>query len=342
MRAAFCTAPGTIELRHVEDPKPGPTDVVVQVRSCGICGSDLHYYSGAEPPPAACPGHEIAGEVVAVGSAAKATIGTLVAVEPLVTCGVCPACRTGNYQLCERLRIIGHSRHGGFADFVRVPATAAFPLPDGVDVEVGALTEPLAVAVHALRLLAPAPGDRVLVLGGGTIGLMAVAAAAAAGAGEIWLTARHAHQEEAARRLGATHVFRGDSGEAELREAARTRPIDAVVETVGGTATTIDSAIQLVRAGGSIVVLGIFTERPRLDALLLVVREIRLIGSMTYGRGGTRADFERALDILARDPRRFRSLITQRVELADLGLGFAHAADKRSGAIKVAVQPQRS
>lgn len=339
MRAAYCTAAGVLEVRQVADPTPERGQVIVQVRSCGICGSDLHYYAGGEKPPRACPGHEIAGEIVAVGRDTAARVGAHVAVEPLVTCGQCSACRTGDYQLCVRLRIIGHSVDGGFADFVRAPASATFELPENVDVEVGALTEPLAVAVHALRLLMPTPGDRHLILGSGTIGLMSVAAAAAAGAGEIWITARHPQQEAAALRLGATRVFRGAQAEAELREAAQAQPIDAVIETVGGTANTLEQAIHLVRAGGSVAVLGIFSESPRLDALLLVVREVRLIGSMTYGRSGARADFDRALAILARDPERFRALITHRVGLAEIGSGFAQAADKRSGAIKVAVSP---
>lgn len=339
MRAAFCSAPGTLEIRQVAEPTPQSGEVIVQVRSCGICGSDLHYFSGGETPPRACPGHEIAGEIVALGSDTAARLGARVAVEPLVTCGKCSACRTGDYQLCARLRIIGHSVNGGFAEFVRVPAGATFELPENVDTEVGALTEPLAVAVHGLRLLAPRPGDRHLILGGGTIGLMSVAAAVAAGAGEVWVTARYAHQEAAALRLGATRVFRGDAAEAELRDAAQAHPIDAVIETVGGAANTLEQAIHLVRAGGSVAVLGIFSENPRLDALLLVVREIRLIGSMTYGRSGTRSDFDRALAILARDPKRFRALITHRVGLSDITSGFTQAADKRSGAIKVAVSP---
>jgi len=311
---------------------------LVRVRGCGICGSDLHYFSGGFPPPAVCPGHEIAGEVVAAGQDAAVAIGTRVAVEPLVVCGTCAYCRTGDYQLCPAFRVIGNGVDGGFADQVCVPAYAVFALPDEVDFEVGALAEPLAVAVHALRLARLTLGDRVLVLGGGTIGLLAVAAAIAAGAGEVWATVRHSHQEDAAIALGATRVFRGDDAAKELSVAARQQPIDTVIETVGGTAGTIDQAIRLVRRGGTVMVLGIFTAAATIDATSLVVKEVRLIGSMTYGRAGTRADFDRALALLRTAPERYRALITHRFPLEQIGAAFATAMDKSSGSIKVQIQ----
>jgi len=342
MNAAYCTTAGRIEIRSIAEPIPAPHEVVVEVHACGICGSDLHYFDGGFPPPAICPGHEIAGRIVAVGATAGIELGTRVAVEPLVVCGNCPYCRTGNYQLCPQFRIIGNSVDGGFAERVCVPARSVFPLPDEIDFEVGALTEPLAVAVHALRLAQPTTGDSVLVLGAGTIGLMAVAAARAAGAGTIWVTARHPHQEAAARSLGADQVFIGRAGEANLRAQARRDVVDIVVETVGGTAPTIEEAIRYVRRGGKVVVLGIFTQPSRIDATTLVVKEVQLLGSMTYGRAGVRADFERTLDILRRDGERLRTLITHRVALGEIAAGFAAAADKRSGSIKVIVQPNRS
>lgn len=337
MKAAQCIAGGRFEVRERERPVPGADDVLVRVRVCGICGSDLHFFVGGFPPPLVCPGHEIAGEIVAAGSNAIDRIGERVAVEPLVPCGTCPYCRTGDYQLCPGFQILGNTLDGGFAEYVRVPARAAFTLPAAIDFEVGSLTEPLAVAVHALRLARLDPGDRVLVLGAGTIGLMSVAAARAAGAGSVWTTARHEHQAEAARRLGADEVFVGPAGEKDLRDQARRRPIDTVIETVGGEADTLAESVHLVRRGGVVMVLGIFTRPVAIDATTLVVKEVRVIGSMTYGRSGTRADFDRALQILARTPEPFRALITHRYALDEIERGFVTAADKRSGSIKVSV-----
>lgn len=340
MRAAFCLEPRKTELREIPDPKPARGEVVVRVHNCGICGSDLHFFSGQFPPPPVCPGHEIAGEVAEVGpGVGNVRAGDLVVVEPLVTCRQCNFCLSGNYQLCPELRVLGNMVHGGFADYVRVPASAVFPLPAKLDMAVAALTEPLAVAVHGLRLAPVCAGDRVAVLGAGTIGLMSVAAARASGASEVWVTARYAHQAEAARRLGATRVFTGSAAYVELAEAGSQRPPDVVVETVGGQADTLEQGLPLVRRGGTVVVLGLFTSMPALNGILLVIKEIRIVGSMTYGRTIAGADFERALDILSQRAQDFASIVTHRYPLEQIQAAFSTAADKHSGAIKVSVSP---
>lgn len=338
MRAAYCTQPGAFELRDIEQPTAGPGEVVIRVRSCGICGSDLHFFHGDFPPPSVCPGHEISGEVVDVGASSHVRPGDRVAIEPLVVCRECSYCRTGDYQLCEKFRLAGTTVDGGFAEYLRVPSYALFPLPANVDFEVGALTEPLAVAVHAVRLANVRLGHRVVVLGAGTIGLLTVAAARASGAADVWITARHPQQCASAEALGATRVFMGDAAGA-LADLARQRPVDAVIETVGGTAETINQALMLVRPGGWVAVLGVFTGRPSLNALLLLVKEIRIVGSLTYGRPGPRADFDVALQLLSDHPERFRQLITHRFPLAEITRGFETAGDKRSGSIKVAIRP---
>lgn len=338
MLSAFFQTAGSIELREVPKPEPGPGETLVKVRRCGICGSDLHVFHGGFPPPAVCIGHEISGEVAEVGAGVTTVkAGDRVAIEPLVVCGHCEFCRIGDYQLCRQMQILGVVRDGGFSEYVQVPASCLFALPAAVDFEVGALTEPLAVAVHGVRLANVRLGDRVLVQGAGSIGLMAVAAARAAGAGDVWVTARHPQQAEAATILGATRVFRGAEAAGELSNAAMSEPIDAVIETVGGTADTLTEAMQVVRPAGIISVLGIFTKLPRLNTMLLVLREVRLVGSMTYGRSGARADFDVALQLLASMPERFRRMVTHRVPLAQIQQGFETAADKQTGAIKVAV-----
>lgn len=339
MHAAFCTAPGTFELREVERPVPRAGEVVIKVRNCGICGSDLHFFHGGFPPPPVCPGHEVSGQVAEVGAGVKRLQpGDRVAIEPLVVCGACWACRTGDYQLCRKLQIVGTMLDGGFAEYLRAPAAAAFPLPQSVDFEVGSLTEPLAVTVHAVRLGDVRMGDRVLVLGAGTIGLLSIVAAKAAGAAEVWITARHAQQCAAAEALGASRIFTGPDAASALSDAARAASVDAVVETVGGTADTLNDALHVVRRGGRIVVLGVFTGMPTLNALSLMAKEVRLIGSLTYGRCGPRADYDVALQLLADAPERFRGLITHRLPLADISRGFETALNKRSGSLKVTIQ----
>jgi 2-desacetyl-2-hydroxyethyl bacteriochlorophyllide A dehydrogenase len=340
MIAAFCTAAKQFELREIASPSPAAKHAVIRVHRCGICGSDLHFYHGALPPPPVCPGHEISGEVAAVGPGVSGVKpGDRVAVEPLVVCGECAYCKTGDYQLCPAFQVAGNSIPGGFAEYMQMPAYALYRLPAAIDYEVGALIEPLAVTVHAARLAPIRMGDRVLILGAGTIGLLAVASARAAGAGEIWITARHPQQIRAATALGATRVFAGAAGQSELSTAAYEQPIDVVIETVGGTADTLNDAVYFVRRGGTVVVLGIFASSPNLAALVVVVKEVRLIGSMTYGRTGTRADFDIAIDMLARAPEVYRPLVTHRYGISDIGRAFETASDKGSGSIKVAIEP---
>lgn len=339
MRTTRATAPGIIELVTATRPAPAAGDIIVQVRACGICGSDLHFFAGTFPLPFACPGHEISGEVVELGSGVRGVaVGDRVAIEPLLRCGQCWACAVGNYQLCQQVRLLGMTDDGGFADYVCTPAYTAFRLPADLPFDVGALTEPMAVAVHGIRLGTIRMGDRVAILGTGTIGLLAILAATAAGASDVIVTARHPHQAAAARSLGATRIFSTDqAGRSELAQFAAAHPLDAVIETVGGEADTLGEAMDIVRKGGTIVILGIFTKPPTLDPFQLAIKEPRLIGSLTYGRADARADFDVAIDILHRQLDRTRGLITHRFDLDAIGTAFATAADKRQGTIKVTI-----
>lgn len=339
MRAAFGTGARSIEVREVDRPVPGAGHALLRVRACGICGSDLHWFHGGFPPPGVCPGHEIAGEVVEIGGDVRGLqVGDRVAVEPLVVCGRCPACRRGDYQLCSRFRLIGTAVDGGLADYMVAPARALFALPEDVAWDVAALSEPTAVCVHAARLAQLRVGDRVLVIGGGTIGLLSVLVARASGASVIAISARHPHQQAMARALGATHVMQSEDEDAHDSVMRALAP-DVVFETVGGNADTITEALQAVRPGGTVVVLGIFTSSVSCNPLVLVAKEVRLIGSLTYGHAGARADFEIAIDLLAAHRAQAAALVTHRFNLDAAQLAFETAGDKRGGAIKVIVQP---
>ena len=194
------TGKETIEVRETDMLSPGPGEVLVRVRSCGVCGTDLHYYHGAFPfAPNVPPGHEYAGEITELGEGVNSfEADQRVVVEPLRNCRECVSCRTGNYHLCSKRVLLGAMAPGAFAEYVTVPAYGLYALPDGLDFEIGALAEPLAVAVHGLHIVGLSIGERVLVMGSGAIGLLTVLAARAAGAGEIVATYRHEHQGRAA------------------------------------------------------------------------------------------------------------------------------------------------
>jgi len=331
MRAAYCTSPHRIELRDAPEPKAAAGEVLVRVAACGICGSDLHYFTGAAPPPPVCLGHEIVGRVASPAEGFAA--GETVVIEPLLACGRCERCQAGQPNLCPRLRILGSMAPGGFAEAVAVPATTLFRVPPGLPIETAMLAEPLAVGVHASHVAAIGPGERVLVLGAGAIGLLTAFAAARAG-GAVTVSARHPHQADAARALGAAVV--GAEPDA-VRAWSATAPPDVVLETVGGAGTTLDLALEAVRPGGRIAALGKFTQPIVLPPLRFLMKEVHLTSSMTYCRQGARPDFATALALLAAHPT-LGSLVTHAVPLADAARGFTLAADKRSGAVKVAVR----
>src|SRR5205809_732598 len=235
--------------------------------------------------PSVWPGHEIAGEVADVGDGVTALeSGDPVALEGIASCGACRYCLAGDYQRCPAIGFVGLTIPGGFAEYVSAPARHYFRIPVGVDFATAALSEPLGVAVHGVRLSGLEIGQRVLVLGAGTIGLMAVVAARAGGAGEILVTARRPQQKAAALALGADRV--ADDAHAGELFGDVDRPVDVVIETVGGNADTLDTAAAACRPGGTICLLGAFTTSPTLPALFVLVKELRLIGSMVYGRAG--------------------------------------------------------
>ncbi|MEO6197825.1 MAG: alcohol dehydrogenase catalytic domain-containing protein [Dehalococcoidia bacterium] len=335
MLAAYCTSKETIEVKDGPSAEPGAGEVTVRVRSCGICGSDLHFYHGALPAMASVPpGHEFAGEISALGEGVSGwAVGDRVVVEPIRSCRDCEYCTSGRYHLCPRRVLLGTFHPGGLAEAVTVPAYTLYRLPDSLDFELGALVEPLAVAVHGLHIVNVAAGEKVLVLGSGTIGLMSVAAVRYAGA-DVVATYRHDHQGEAAQRLGASRVVRGSE-----MTGLEMEGFDAVIETIGGTAPTLTQALGIVRAGGRVSVLGLFTQPTSLHALNLMLKEISVVGGITYCRPGLHSDFDTALRILEQHGETLRTLVTHRFSLSQAAEAFATAADKSSNSVKVHVNP---
>lgn len=280
-------------------------------------------------------GHEIAGEVAAVGDDVRGlSEGDRVAVEPLVVCRRCAFCQSGNYQHCGSRTFVGIMTPGGFAEYVKVPGSMLYRVPEQVPFDAAALVEPLAVAVHGLRLARLEGGEKVAVLGAGTIGLVSALAALTMGASEVSITARYDHQRAAAEAIGAQAVDPVDAG----TMFGGVRP-DVVVETVGGDADTINQAIQLAVPGGRVAVLGLFMGQVGINMGVALMKEVAIVGGITYNRPGLRSDFDLAVDIAARRTGALRGIVTHHVGLDQLGEGFATAADKGTGSIKVTVEP---
>jgi L-iditol 2-dehydrogenase len=339
-RKAVCVSPHKIKLRRVEVGEPAPGWVNVRVRNCGICGSDLHFYRGDFPPPRdIAMGHEISGEVAEVGAGvANVSPGDRVVVEPLVVCGSCAYCKSGSRHLCPDRQLIGTALDGGFAEYIAVPGYALHQLPAAVPFHVGALAEPLAVCVHGLRLVQLEGLESILILGAGTIGLLSVVVARELGAANVAITARHPHQVQLARDLGASDVFSSEAVQ-EVSDYARRHPVDVVVETVGGGADTLATALSVVRPGGRISVLGVFTKPVKLHPLPMILNEVSMVGSLTYGSAQHTSDFASSLAILERRWNDVERLVTSRRPLVDTEAAFEEALDKSGGGVKVTIEP---
>jgi threonine dehydrogenase-like Zn-dependent dehydrogenase len=311
MRAVRCSE-GRVELVQVDAPRG--EGVRVRIRSAGICGSDLHLLASPFPLRHTL-GHEMAG-VTANGQP--------VAIEPICPCERCAACRSGDYQLCERgpAMVLGVAQDGGMADELLVPERCLVPLPHAVPLADACLVEPLAVAIHGLHRAGYRSDARVAVVGGGSLGLCVVAAVRAAG-GEVALVARHDAQRAAGERLGASPV----SGSYDL------------VVDAAGTRAALETAVGLCRPGSSLLLVASYWDGLELPGFLLCMKEIRVVPASLYGRRGVARDVDVAAATLAMRPEIASALITHRFPLDAAVEAFRTAADRKSGAIKVVLEP---
>jgi 2-desacetyl-2-hydroxyethyl bacteriochlorophyllide A dehydrogenase len=278
-------------------------------------------------------GHEFVGVVDAVGrDVTEIRPGDRVAVEPNYSCGRCPLCREGNRNLCLSRTAVGIDVDGGFAQAVTVPARCCWPIPEGVGDEQLLLTEPLAVVVRAVNRGSARAGERVAVLGVGTLGLLAVQVLRARGA-QVLALGRSTKRFEIARALGAEAVHAiGDGGlEAAARAFSGREGVDLVIEAAG-TAEAVGHALELVRPGGRIVLTGLPHAPTTIRAFDLVRRELQLLGSMIY-----QDEFGEAMQLLAAGRVRTDALVTHRFGLDAIGEAFVAHRDPAS--IKVAVVP---
>lgn len=292
MKALLLSNLGTLAVADIDTPAPAAGEVRVRIAACGICGSDVHGFTGATGrriPPLVM-GHEAAGTIDARGAGVEdIAVGTRVAIDSTIFCGDCEYCRAGSENLCTRREVLGVScgtyrRHGCFAEYAAVPRRCVYPLPDAVDFVSAALLEPLTIALHAVTLGDAGPQTRsAVVVGAGTIGLAVVAALKARGVSRIAAIDMDATRLEQARRLGATAIF--IAGEDAGRQAAEwgnssadTDGADLVVEAVGATAS-VQTAIAAVTRGGAVVLVGNVSPTIELPLQAVVTRQIRLQGS---------------------------------------------------------------
>ncbi len=277
-------------MRWEERPEPeaGPGQAIVAVRAVGICGSDVHGYTGesGRRTPGTAMGHEFTGEVTAVGSGLSPDwLGKRVVVQPIVACATCDQCLGGYPHRCRNRRLLGGNISGAMTERVAVPAANLVPLSDTVSFEHGTLAEPLAVGIHAVHSMGDLSGSAVLIAGSGPIGLLTMVAARQAGARLVVMTDIVARRREVAKRLGADVVLdsRAQDWRQQLAGIAERGEVDVAVDAVG-IAATFEQALLAVRPGGTVIALGGWQTVP-VNLSRLVTREVHVVGSVTYTPG---------------------------------------------------------
>ncbi len=320
MRAAIIDTPGKIRVGNIPDPTPKPDELVIRVDACGICGTDLHVVDGDSPLVRypIVPGHEFAGEVVAVGGNVpqgigtgdmKLTVGARVAVEPNIYCGYCESCRTGHENLCLNYTAIGVTVAGAFAEYVTVPAAKAYVLPEHLSFREAALIEPISCAVHGMHRLNPKSGDTFLIVGAGTMGLILLQLVLRGGASKVAVVDLNTQRLQRAATLGASGT------QTDINKLLEEEPLgfDCVID-VTGVASAIEGAFAAVKRGGKLLLFGVAPSEARisLSPFRIYNDEITVLGSMAV-----LFSFGPALDLISGGVIDTKALLTTALPLED-------------------------
>jgi 2-desacetyl-2-hydroxyethyl bacteriochlorophyllide A dehydrogenase len=327
VKAAIWEQPGELRIGEREDPTPGHGELVVEVGACGMCGTDLHIADGALAPTPypIVPGHEFAGEIVAIGPSVEGwSEGDRVAVDPSLFCGHCEYCRIGRGNLCANWNAIGDTVDGAFAEYVKVPAANAYALPDELDFRQGALIEPLSCAVRGMHRIEIQPGESALVVGAGTMGLLLQQLILRAGAKRVAVVDTNEGKLGLAEKLGADAVATSTE---ELGD------FDVAVDATGAP-PAIESAFDALRRGGRLMIFGVAhgDARVSLSPFRIYNDEITVLGSMavlhSYGP---------AVDLMAAGAIDTGSMLTHDFPLD--GFGDALETVRRGEGVKSQVLP---
>ena len=343
MKALVLKAYKEFAFEEVAAPAAGPGEVLVAVKACGICGSDVHGMDGStgRRRPPIIMGHEAAGVIAEAGGGVKEwKPGEPVTFDSTIYCGECVYCRRGEINLCDRRRVLGVScgeyrQHGAFAELVAVPERILYRLPQGLPFEQAALVEPFAIALHAARRSPPALNDMVVVVGAGMIGLALVQALRRTGCGQLIVVDLAAERLALAAKLGATSVINSAAEEplAAVSRLTKEAGADVAFEAVG-VAPTVALALRCVRKGGAVTLVG--NVAPNIDFPLqtVVTREISV-----YGSCASRGEYPACLEMLARGDLDAKPLLSAVAPLAEGAAWFDRLYRKEPGLLKVVLRP---
>jgi L-iditol 2-dehydrogenase len=341
MRAAELIAPLKFRLIDMPIEDPGPGEVQVRVEAVGVCGSDLHAY--AEGAVGGTPnfypmllGHEPAGKIVKTGAGVTGlAAGDRGALEPALYCYHCEFCLSGHHNVCANIRFLSNPHHPGFfRELVNLPVANFLPIPTEMSFDEAALAEPLAIAMHSLRLASIGPGETVAVIGAGPIGLLTIAALRAAKAGRVWAVEPLAHRRELALGLGADVAIEPEEAVAEILHGTGQRGVDCAIDCAAGEHST-SQAIQLARNAGRVALTGIHsTPMVSMDGSSMRRKELTIFNVRRSNH-----ETEEALELLQAHPEWFRPLLTHSREVECIDEAFAIASQYRDGVGKMIVRP---
>ena len=343
MNALLLTEYKKLELVDMPEPEMGPDDVLVRVRACGICGSDVHGYdgsSGRRHPPLIM-GHEAAGEVARVGAGVRNfRPGDRVTFDSTVYCGKCQFCVRGDVNLCDDRQVVGvapveYRRHGAFAEYVSVPQHIVYRLPDSFPYEHAALIEAVSIGVHAVSITPVKLGDTVVMVGVGMIGSVTLQAAKAAGCGRIIAVDIDDIKLERAKAIGATDTLNPNKVDIKqaVLEMTGGRGADLAFESVGFS-ESVNTAIYAVRKGGSVTLIGNLSPKIEMPLQYVVTREIRLQGSCA-----SCGEYPQCIDLMARGIIKVAPLISAVAPLAEGPSWFDRLYNHEPNLVKVVLQP---
>lgn len=312
-----------LRLENIEEPKPAKGEVKIKVEWCGICGSDLHEYTAGpifiplEPHPLSgdkapiTMGHEFSGQVVEVGEGVtRAAVGDRVVVEPIYSCGTCEACKRGKYNLCDKMGFYGLAGGGGgFSEYAAVPEVMIHKIPESVSFEQGALVEPSAVALHAVRSSKLKVGDKAAVFGTGPIGLLVIEALRASGASEIYAVELSEERKQKAAELGAIVIDPKQYDAVEEIHKRTQGGVDVAFE-VTGVPPVLTQAINSTRIGGETMIVSIFEKEASIHPQNIVLKERSVTGIIGY------CDvFPAVISLMAQGYFQADKLVTKRIKL---------------------------
>lgn len=343
MQALVLTDKKQFELQSLPTPTPGPDEVLIAVRACGICGSDVHGMDGStgrRRPPIVM-GHEAAGVIAGLGANVTGwRTGDRVTFDSTISCGHCPHCRRGEVNLCDHRRVLGVSceeyrQAGAFADYVVVPARILYRLPDALSFEEAALIEPFTIAFHAVRRHPVRLNDSALIIGCGMIGLALLQTTRLAGFGRIVAVDTAADRLRQAKELGADDIVNSAEGDAlaTLLRLTEGRGFDHAFEAVG-IAPTVDLAVRAARKGGAVTLVGNVTPSMPMPLQLVVTRELSLAGSCASA-----GEYPACLDLMARGALSAKPLLSAVAPLREGASWFDRLYQREPGLLKVILAP---